>query len=59
MPKEVPAVVFREVAVSPALTASALPAWSVEVVGPDSVTVRSRERLSIEDLARLLRGRAC
>jgi len=56
---DVPAVVFREVAVCPPLTASVLPAWAVEIVGPDGVTVRCRERLPIEELTQLLRGRPC
>jgi transposase-like protein len=58
-PGEVPAVVFREVAVSPLQAASASPAWAVEIVGQDGVTVRFRERLPIEELTPLLRGRPC
>jgi hypothetical protein len=58
-PKKVPAVVFREITVSPSPVAASSPGWAVEVVGPDGMTVRCREGLSIEDLARLLRGRAC
>jgi len=58
-PGDVPAVVFREVEVSPSLTVSTSAAWAIEVVGPDGVTVRCRERLSVEELAQLLKGRAC
>ncbi|MBM3458437.1 MAG: transposase [Armatimonadetes bacterium] len=57
-PKESPAVVFHEVAVCPPWTGSASP-WAVEIVGRDGVTVRCRERLPVEELARLLRGGAC
>ena len=58
-PKETPAAVFREVAVCPPLAGSASQPWALEIVGPDGMTVRCRERLSIEDLACLLRGRGC
>jgi len=54
-----PAVVFQEIDVSPRVTATASPTWSVEIVGPDGVTVRCRERLRIEELVQLFRGRAC
>jgi transposase len=56
---DVPAVVFREVGVSPppALSASAM--WAIELVSPDGVTVRYREPLSFEELSRLLRDRTC
>jgi hypothetical protein len=57
--KEVPAVVFREVAVSPPLTVSASTAWAVEIVSPDGVTLRCRDGLSVDDLSRLLRGPRC
>jgi transposase-like protein len=57
--KEVPAVVFREVAVCPPLTVSTSTAWAIEIVSPDGITVRCREGLSVEDLSRLLRGQAC
>lgn len=59
VPKEVPAVVFREVAVSSPLTVSAPLAWAVEIVSPDGVTVRCRDGLSGDDLSRLLRGPRC
>jgi len=39
---------------SPPLAAASSPGWAVEVVGTDGMTVRCREGLSIEDLARLL-----
>jgi len=58
-PKRVPAVVFREVRVSPPLAAASSPGWAIEVVAPDGVTLRCREGLSVDDLAKLLRGRAC
>lgn len=57
--KEVPAVMFREMMVSPLPLAASSPGWAVEVVGPDGMTIRCREGLCIEDLARLLRDRAC
>jgi hypothetical protein len=57
--KEGPAVLFREVALSPPLVAVPSVGWAVEVVSPDGMTVRCREGLPIEDLARLLRDRAC
>jgi len=58
-PKEVPALVFREVAVSPPLTVSASPAWAVEIVSPDGVTVRCRDGFSVDDLSCLVRGPRC
>jgi hypothetical protein len=58
-PKKVPASVFREVTVSPLPASAPSPGWAVEIVGPDGMTVRCRDGLSIEDLARLLRGLAC
>jgi len=50
---------FQEVTLSPPLLQAAPPVWAVEVVGPDGMTVRCRDSLSIEDLMRLLRGRVC
>ena len=58
-PKESPTVVFQEVAVCPPETASTPQAWAMEIIGPDGVMVRCRERLSIEELVQLVRGRAC
>jgi hypothetical protein len=57
--KEVPAVIFHEVSVSPRLGISASCAWAVEIVGPDGMTVRCRDGLSIDDLSLLLRGPRC
>lgn len=58
-PKESPAVIFREVAVCPPVTPPALQSWAVEVVGPDGTTIRCREGWALEELAQLLRSRAC
>ena len=46
-PKEVPAVVFREVAVPPPLRTAATPVWAIEIVGPDGTTIRFCEDRSI------------
>lgn len=58
-PKEVPAVVFREVAASPPLIVSTSPTWAIEIVRPDGATVRCRDGLSVDDLLRLLREPRC
>jgi transposase-like protein len=58
-PKETPAAIFREVAVCSPLAGSTSQPWAIEFVSPDGMTVRCRERLSVEDLARLLRSRGC
>lgn len=49
-------VVLRELKVAPSAGGSA---WSVEVVGPDGLTIRFRESVSIAELAGLLRGNGC
>lgn len=50
-------LVLSELKVAPSIGAGGI--WSVEVVRPDGYTIRLRETMSAEDLARLLRGDRC
>jgi transcriptional regulator with XRE-family HTH domain len=58
-PRDASAVVFQEVSVASSLAPPLSPVWAVEIVGPDGITVRCRDRWAVEDLVRLLRGRPC
>ncbi len=57
--KEVPGVAFQEVKIAPSVAEAIPSVWAMEIVGPDGMTVRCRDGLSLEDLTGLLRGRAC
>lgn len=59
VPKESAPVFFQEVSISPPLGVPASKGWAAEIIAPDGMTVRLREQMSVEDLVRLLRGRAC
>lgn len=51
-------VVFREFKLAPPVTGAAT-AWAVEIVSPDGLIVRCRERLVVGELACLLRRSSC
>jgi hypothetical protein len=51
-------VAFREVSVVSA-SMEAAATWSMEIVSPTGWTLRSRQAMNVEDMARLLGGRRC
>jgi len=53
-PRDLPAVVFREMPILPSAASAPLPAWAVEIVGPDGTTIRCRNAWPLEDFVLLL-----
>jgi hypothetical protein len=49
---------FREIRLS-LPRSGPVAAWAVEIVSSTGLTVRCREPIAVEDLARLLRGSSC
>jgi len=53
-----PRVAFREVALVPRSMEPAA-TWPLEIVSPQGLTIRSRQTLSVEEMARLVREAQC
>jgi hypothetical protein len=52
-------VVFSEVKIAPPLSHFPGTAWAIELVGSNGVTIRFRDKLSMHELAELLRSKTC
>ena len=51
-------VVFEELRVAPSMPGAA-PAWALEIITPEGLTVRLRESFGVRELARLLSRSRC